>query len=222
MVHLKLTLAALVVCAVGCVEPDTEPVGSESQPLYVDTGHLWPSGPIEVCWEDTGFADEKRWVREAIEGSWQRVANVTFVGWGDCTSGQDGIRITPGDSMVVRGGLGERDGRSRMELDFSASPQTRWTRCTSNSLSREACIRSVSTHEFGHSLGFAHEHNRPDTPDSCTREPQGSNGDTTVGPWDGDSIMNYCSTSTVISDGDIRGVIQMYGLSALLTMVAVM
>lgn len=113
--------------------------------------------------------------------------------------------------MMVIGGLGNQKGMSRMELDFTASPQSRWKRCAANHLDRRTCIKVVSIHEFGHSLGFAHEHNRPDTPSSCTQPASGSMGKPMPGAWDGESIMNYCSTATSLSSGDVRGAIQLYG-----------
>ncbi|MEO0605566.1 MAG: hypothetical protein AAF211_29310, partial [Myxococcota bacterium] len=65
--------------------------------------------------------------------------------------------------------------------------------------------------EFGHSLGFAHEQNRPDKPASCVDDPAGPNGTELLGYFDRDSIMNYCSTSTQLSDGDKLGVVSVYG-----------
>ena len=64
-------------------------------------------------------------------------------------------------------------------------------------------------------LGFAHEQNRPDTPAACTQAPQGSNGDTVVGAFDWDSVMNYCNTVRngrgILSWTDVVGVRQVYG-----------
>jgi hypothetical protein len=124
-------------------------------------------------------------VKDAITRSWQAYIDIEFTGWDDCPSNMSGfvgVQLTPGTSNVVRNGLGQQsDNISEMELDFSASPQSRRTRCINNSLNREDCIRATSTHEFGHALNFAHERPRPDTPASCTASKTGTYGDTM--PW---------------------------------------
>jgi YVTN family beta-propeller protein len=84
---------------------------------------------------------------------------------------------------------------------------------------QEHCIRVIAVHEFGHALGFAHEQNRPDRPATCTDAPQGTQGDTLVGAWDLQSVMNYCNP-TYNGNGrpsatDIEMVQRYYGTPAI-------
>lgn len=217
-------------CAVEAASEEEGATKSAEEGMYYRSGDIWEHRDVNVCWDGGGFAAEKEWVREALRGqrSWSTRADLNFVGWGNCTSGSTGIRITPGTRMRTW----SRSGNTvRMELDFSASPQTTWGRCISNGLSRSDCIRTVALHEFGHALAIAHEHNRPDTASAepsclpCTSDGdcrsgeycedgvcnQGSDGTATYGAYDDRSIMSYCSGAMDLSGMDLKGIDAVYG-----------
>lgn len=63
---------------------------------------------------------------------------------------------------------------------------------------------------------FAHEQNRDDTPDWCNDQ-KGSKGDLQIGPWDEDSVMNYCNADWnndgELSSIDVAGVRTVYGIN---------
>jgi hypothetical protein len=203
-----------VACITSCSNAvdDAETYDSQHEPLYVASGRLWPQRDIPVCWFFSGSSTEKTWVKDALEGqhSWEAAANVNFTGWGTCSGSGTGIGIEL-DPHNARSGVGAPfSGRQSVFLDFSSDVHDFYVACNRHDLNRERCIKSVALHEFGHALGFAHEHNRPE-PATCNAAPQGPNGDVTFGVWDEFSIMNYCNAEPDLSGIDRRGAERFYG-----------
>lgn len=177
---------------------------------------VWPSTSISVCWENPGaWGAEREWVRDAVERSWSAVSAVRFSGWGSCAWSSGGVRIFIADEGPHTKGLGtQMNGRvNGMVLNFTFS---NWNpSCQSQ---REFCIRSIAVHEFGRAIGLAHEQNRPDTPSWCDQE-QGTNGDSVIGAWELNSVMNYCNPAWngdgQLSQMDILAVQSLYGSDVL-------
>lgn len=90
---------------------ESDDTGSQTEPLArngdVDSGQFQlRNGTVHVCWEKNsqpGIAEQKTWIRNAIEKSWMNVTNVKFDNFGTCPadsgtdsgdSGTDNLYVT--------------------------------------------------------------------------------------------------------------------------------
>lgn len=171
---------------------------------WVDRLAKWDNPRIAVCWESTtaGFEREKEWIRDSLKQSWEAASAVHFDPILPCTPRKPGIHVTFEDSAARTLALGKHlDTVDRgLLLNPYFGSWNQW--CKETAAKRESCFRANAVHEFGHALGFAHEHNRPDLPGGCNIAPDDIVGNDELTP-DADpySVMNYCTKDRMLQSG---------------------
>ena len=133
---------------------------------------------ILVCFVNTDFhAGSPKYkiglalTKASVKFTWSRASKIDFVGWEKCPSDWDS-REFPGITIEVKDsypksqiGYTKRVNRKTnkylpsMILNFSLKENSPVIECKENK-NKKRCIMYIASHEFGHALGFIHEHDR--------------------------------------------------------------
>jgi hypothetical protein len=199
-----------------------------SQNLLLDwTGKPWPRGRVNVCFRQTSpvpsftlFAEARTQIISAQQGSWEQAADIKFSFDQACST-----RPVAYVNLVAVKDWGGIAGVSPFGMQDTAQITLNYCvpslggNCSTGSggaVDRLEVLRSAAIHEFGHLLGFRHEHQKTTTPADTANwcdgalpanrndpnqaqnhaflpETLSNNGISNYrGPYDKDSIMNYC------------------------------
>jgi hypothetical protein len=159
------------------------------------------------------MTDIIRMAERYVRDSWSRYSDVAFTGWEACRGNWRefrGVVVYVGDRSIRVSGASTNPARSHALIRLAGRREFDNV--------RDAVTRYAVIHEFGHALGFAHEHHRIDGTRECL---DSDDGGWAHGPGitiaDRRSIMSYCRPSGTdwndISAGDVAGLQNLYGIA---------
>ena len=191
--------------------------------VKVPIGILWDKEEIVICWDDEYLTkDKKDYLQSVTTKYWDENISIDFIGWKLCSDTESpDVVIKNIEEIIVDGasysGRTDTHGMPKPE-NFPDHIQMVFGRCD-NFDYIDLCLRKTFLHEIGHVLNLIHEQSREDTPEWCTKLLADSKykaqsnfiDQELIGPWDINSIMNYCGNSSKPSYWDIKQVQQYYG-----------
>lgn len=168
---------------------------------------------------------EKKLIKDALSSQYNlNEVGITFTGWKNCSKSSADIHLIKINKPELNNGgssssIGMDSIRSKT---FCISSDCQYSYHTTNSdeqqyvfinvrpmkerkTSDELRLQLIILHEFGHAVGLRHEHIRPEARDdkNCYRLSDGETIETpdsstaTYGPYDSNSIMNYCHLDAI-------------------------
>ncbi len=225
----------------GLLPDEDENIGVVDAPLYVDNPSgavAWSTKYLRYCFDARAgnsipSAADAALIRRAVENSWTRYSGLTLVDVGVCPANFTGIRVhvQNGASAPANyndpmppgcGGWGWPCAtHQNIVLTTTFNHPGLVATCDPTvvgAAARNRCLVGTTTHEFGHALGFAHDHRRPDS--ACLGFPDSNQGGgKALSSGDDNSVMSGCVAFWPANLGnltatDIFGVQRAYGRNA--------
>lgn len=182
---------------------------------------------IPYCFEDLNAMSARRGqFRTALAATWERHANLWFADQGSCSSAPDAARAIHVNGWDrTAGQVGPTGDNPLFGTQLAGRSDGMWMPRDSVTIS-DNDFQVMVAHEFGHALGFWHEHTRDDWEPNATNCPNlfvlwglptEQTPNTPVTALDLTSIMErgYCAGvgTPTLSTSDIAGVASIYGAS---------
>jgi hypothetical protein len=165
-------------------------------------------GTVDICFTGDQDSAAQNLVRTAITQSWGAVANLSFRWNGTCPTTINGdwvsifLRVLTDGNFGGNGAPGKRNrlisSASDCVNDNGSDRAAGWNNRTDvqmHAAGGGARLQAVAVHEFGHVLGYYHEHDRNDSFHDTARcaSEAGTAGGGLLTIYDAQSVMSYCA-----------------------------
>lgn len=217
-------LAFLTLLSLSCAPAGTDSQGS-AETTFV-TQHLQQKLDFEMCWANPAPTTARARDRvKAVVQEWYAKTPVKFSGFGPCPPTGGGFRIFEYDdarwspkvaAVGTAGNGGSVLNGVHWHLILNHTFEKWSGDCRRSQAAYDNCVTAIGLHEVGHLVGMRHSQAHPDS--SCGFE-ENLMGASVRGPYDPQSIMNYCNGGTFsyasntrrLSAGDLGGLWLVYG-----------
>jgi hypothetical protein len=215
-------LSVFMINTVGCAMPNEDEAGDltvlkqglASKPFFGETqcsgphkGYFDNGSTIDLCFTGPGSVSDQNLVKVAIDETWAIATSLVFRWNGTCPTPIPSSWMSIYIARVNNGGDSASGPGNRLTTncvggdgtDLSAHWEYRSDiqSYVSSPVGNDGFLQQVAVHEFIHTLGFYHEHDRADSyyeTGLCTDEHANGVPDGYLTQYDPVSVANYCGS----------------------------